>query len=82
VFAYSLAHIGTTVLLQIPNFLFYLFTSMAPLKPTEYELKRLENIRRNDEMMATLKVKSKLSELHTKYFSSLFLILHLLASND
>jgi hypothetical protein len=55
---------------------------MAPLKPTEYELKRLENIRRNDEMMATLKVKSKLSELHTKYFSSLFLILHLLATND
>ncbi|KAK2424312.1 hypothetical protein QL285_034685 [Trifolium repens] len=39
---------------------------MAPLKLTEYERKRLENIRRNEEMMNTLKVQSKLSELHTK----------------
>jgi hypothetical protein len=46
---------------------------MEPPKLTDYELKRLENIRRNNEMMAALKVQSKASELHAKYFSSLLL---------
>nr|POE90425.1 hypothetical protein CFP56_66053 [Quercus suber] len=32
-------------------------------KLTEYERKRLENIRRNDEMMAALKIHSKATEL-------------------
>ncbi|XP_037493095.1 WD repeat-containing protein 76 isoform X2 [Jatropha curcas] len=36
---------------------------MAPQKLTEYERKRLENIRRNDEMMAALKIHSKASQL-------------------
>lgn len=36
---------------------------MAPQKLTEYERKRLENIRRNNEMMAALKVHTKASEL-------------------
>ncbi|WJX26599.1 hypothetical protein P8452_15499 [Trifolium repens] len=39
---------------------------MEPPKLTDYELKRLENIRRNNEMMAALKVQSKASELHAK----------------
>jgi hypothetical protein len=46
---------------------------MAPPKLTDYELNRLENIRRNNEMMAALKVQSKASELRAKYFSSLLL---------
>jgi hypothetical protein len=48
---------------------------MAPPKLTDYERKRLENIRRNNEMMAALKVQSKAAQLsnHTKYSSSLFL---------
>lgn len=47
---------------------------MAPPKLTDYERKRLENIRRNNEMMAKLKVHSKVSELSNrpKYFSILF----------
>ncbi|CAI9098961.1 OLC1v1035700C2 [Oldenlandia corymbosa var. corymbosa] len=36
---------------------------MAPKKMTEYERKRLENIKRNEEMLAALKVHSKLSQL-------------------
>ncbi|KAF7806496.1 WD repeat-containing protein 76 [Senna tora] len=36
---------------------------MAPQKLNEYERKRLENIRRNDEMMAALKIHSKASEV-------------------
>ncbi|KAL2338484.1 hypothetical protein Fmac_012930 [Flemingia macrophylla] len=36
---------------------------MAPQKITEYERKRLENIRRNDEMMAALKLHSKATQL-------------------
>ena len=36
---------------------------MASQALTEYERKRLENIRRNDEMMAALKLQSKASEL-------------------
>ncbi|KAI4335597.1 hypothetical protein L6164_014231 [Bauhinia variegata] len=36
---------------------------MASEKLTEYELKRLENIRRNDEMLAALKIQSKATEL-------------------
>ncbi|WCJ29847.1 DNA damage-binding protein CMR1 [Euphorbia peplus] len=36
---------------------------MAPKKLSEYEKKRLENIRRNEEMLAALKVSSKASEL-------------------
>ena len=36
---------------------------MASQKLTEYERKRLENIRRNDEMMAALKIHSKATEL-------------------
>jgi len=54
---------------------------MAPQKLTEYERKRLENIRRNNEMMAALKVHSKATELsiRPKYsFSSLFLSFSLL----
>ncbi|KAK2358045.1 WD repeat-containing protein [Trifolium repens] len=41
---------------------------MAPPKLTDYERKRLENIRRNNEMMAALKVQSKAAQLsnHTK----------------
>ncbi|WJX60362.1 hypothetical protein P8452_45581 [Trifolium repens] len=39
---------------------------MAPPKLTDYELNRLENIRRNNEMMAALKVQSKASELRAK----------------
>jgi hypothetical protein len=47
---------------------------MAPPKLTDYERKRLENIRRNNEMMAALKVQSKAAQLsnHTKYSFSLF----------
>uniref|UniRef100_A0A7N0RAE3 WD repeat-containing protein 76 n=1 Tax=Kalanchoe fedtschenkoi TaxID=63787 RepID=A0A7N0RAE3_KALFE len=37
--------------------------SMAPEKMTEYERQRLENIRRNEEMMAALRIQSKLSQL-------------------
>lgn len=47
-------------------------------KLTEYERKRLDNIRRNDEMMAALKVHSKATELSTassKRQRSLFLSL-------
>ncbi|XP_065850408.1 uncharacterized protein [Euphorbia lathyris] len=36
---------------------------MAPKKLSEYERKRLENIRRNDEVMAALKICSKVSQL-------------------
>ncbi|XAR66794.1 hypothetical protein NMG60_11013133 [Bertholletia excelsa] len=36
---------------------------MAPQKLTEYERRRLENIRRNDEMLASLKIHSKVTEL-------------------
>ncbi|XP_065848528.1 uncharacterized protein [Euphorbia lathyris] len=36
---------------------------MAPSKLTEYERKRLDNIRRNDEMLAALKICSKASQL-------------------
>ncbi|XP_002523525.2 WD repeat-containing protein 76 [Ricinus communis] len=36
---------------------------MAPQKLTEYEKKRLENIRRNDEMMAALKIHAAASQL-------------------
>ncbi|XP_040864091.1 WD repeat-containing protein 76 isoform X1 [Glycine max] len=36
---------------------------MAPQKLTDYERKRLENIRRNDEMMAALKLHSKATQL-------------------
>ncbi|KAK9268968.1 hypothetical protein L1049_000735 [Liquidambar formosana] len=36
---------------------------MAPQRLTEYERQRLENIRRNEEMMAALKVHSKANEL-------------------
>ncbi|KAK7347563.1 hypothetical protein VNO80_22098 [Phaseolus coccineus] len=36
---------------------------MASEKLTDYELKRLENIRRNDEMMAALKLHSKATQL-------------------
>ncbi|KAJ7955596.1 WD repeat-containing protein 76 [Quillaja saponaria] len=36
---------------------------MAPQELTEYERKRLENIRRNDEMMAALKIHSKVNQL-------------------
>ncbi|GAB4828175.1 hypothetical protein Ancab_035092 [Ancistrocladus abbreviatus] len=36
---------------------------MATQSLTEYERRRLENIRRNDEMMASLKIHSRLSEL-------------------
>jgi hypothetical protein len=53
---------------------------MAPPKLTDYERKRLENIRRNNEMMAALKVQSKAAQLsnHTKYsFSLFFLIIYL-----
>ncbi|KAK2408655.1 WD repeat-containing protein [Trifolium repens] len=39
---------------------------MAPPELTDYELNRLENIRRNNEMMAALKVQSKASELRAK----------------
>ncbi|GAB2300238.1 hypothetical protein Dimus_034276 [Dionaea muscipula] len=37
--------------------------AMATERLTEYERRRLENIRRNDEMMASLKIRSRLSEL-------------------
>ncbi|KAL8145323.1 hypothetical protein AgCh_003496 [Apium graveolens] len=36
---------------------------MAPKQLTEYERKRLENIKRNEEMLAALKVHSKLNDL-------------------
>ncbi|KAH1101733.1 hypothetical protein AAZX31_13G141200 [Glycine max] len=36
---------------------------MAPRKLTDYERKRLENIRRNDEVMASLKLHSKATQL-------------------
>ncbi|CAJ1944764.1 unnamed protein product [Sphenostylis stenocarpa] len=36
---------------------------MAPQKLTDYELKRLDNIRRNDEIMAALKIHSKAAQL-------------------
>lgn len=36
---------------------------MAPQKLTDYERKRLDNIRRNDQMMAALKLHSKASQL-------------------
>ncbi|KAK9268412.1 hypothetical protein L1049_000162 [Liquidambar formosana] len=36
---------------------------MAPQKLTDYERRRLDNIRRNEEMMAALKVHSKANEL-------------------
>ncbi|KAK7388333.1 hypothetical protein VNO78_23147 [Psophocarpus tetragonolobus] len=36
---------------------------MAPQKLTDYERKRLDNIRRNDEMMAALKLRSKATQL-------------------
>ncbi|KAA0050027.1 WD repeat-containing protein 76 isoform X1 [Cucumis melo var. makuwa] len=36
---------------------------MASQALTDYERQRLENIRRNDEMMAALKLQSKASEL-------------------
>lgn len=36
---------------------------MAPQKLNDYERKRLENIRRNDEMMAALKLHSKATQL-------------------
>ncbi|OMO90982.1 WD repeat-containing protein 76-like protein [Corchorus olitorius] len=36
---------------------------MASQKLTEYERKRLENINRNEEMMAALKVQSKVASL-------------------
>lgn len=36
---------------------------MAPEKLTEYERKRLENIKRNEEMLAALKVHAKASDL-------------------
>jgi hypothetical protein len=51
---------------------------MAPPKLTDYERKRLENIRRNNEMMAALKVRSKAAQLsnHTKYSSSLFILFY------
>ncbi|XP_004508386.1 uncharacterized protein [Cicer arietinum] len=39
---------------------------MAPPKLTDYERERLENIRRNNEMMAKLKVHSKVSELSNR----------------
>ncbi|GAU11991.1 hypothetical protein TSUD_196150, partial [Trifolium subterraneum] len=39
---------------------------MAPPKLNAYEHKRLENIRRNNEMMAALKLQSKASQLRTK----------------
>lgn len=40
------------------------FCCMAPKKKmTEYERRRLENIRRNDEMMAALKLQSRAAEL-------------------
>ncbi|GAU26725.1 hypothetical protein TSUD_315020 [Trifolium subterraneum] len=41
---------------------------MAPPKVTDYERKRLENIRRNNEMMEALKLQSKASQLsnHTQ----------------
>ncbi|WJX90453.1 hypothetical protein P8452_72351 [Trifolium repens] len=39
---------------------------MSPPKLTDYESKRLENIRRNNEMMAALKLQSKASQLRTK----------------
>jgi hypothetical protein len=53
---------------------------MAPPKLTDYERKRLENIRRNNEMMAALKVRSKAAQLsnHTKYSSSLFIFIFLI----
>ncbi|MED6180833.1 hypothetical protein PIB30_013916 [Stylosanthes scabra] len=40
--------------------------SMAPQKLNDYERQRLENIRRNDEMMAALKLHSKASSLSTR----------------
>ncbi|XP_016485502.2 uncharacterized protein LOC107805912 [Nicotiana tabacum] len=36
---------------------------MAPEKMTEYERRRLENIKRNEEMLASLKIQSRLSQL-------------------
>ncbi|KVH88727.1 WD repeat-containing protein 76 [Cynara cardunculus var. scolymus] len=36
---------------------------MAPQRLTEYERKRLENIKRNDELLASLKIHSKLADL-------------------
>jgi hypothetical protein len=39
------------------------WASMATQKLTEYEIKRLENIRRNDEMLATLQLHAKASLL-------------------
>lgn len=36
---------------------------MAPEKLSEYERKRLENIKRNDEMLAALKIQSKAADL-------------------
>ncbi|KAL3535031.1 hypothetical protein ACH5RR_003492 [Cinchona calisaya] len=36
---------------------------MAPQKLTEYERRRLENIKRNDQMLAALNIRSKLSQL-------------------
>ncbi|KAL1335180.1 hypothetical protein HN51_064125 [Arachis hypogaea] len=50
---------------KIPNFP-SLHPSMASRKMNEYERQRLENIRRNDEMMAALKLHSKAASLLSK----------------
>lgn len=38
---------------------------MADHEITEYERKRLENIKRNDEMLAALKIQSRINDLST-----------------
>ncbi|GKB73142.1 WD repeat-containing protein 76, partial [Tanacetum coccineum] len=42
---------------------YYLADEMETQRLTEYERRRLENIKRNDEMLASFKIKSKLADL-------------------